>query len=53
MISQRGLSYEDFEEEDERDECYYGLEECIDVTKRDTQTCLGCWVIAPVLPGEG
>lgn len=49
MINEHDLSYEEFEsdEREERNECYYGMDECHDPDNRDLESCLGCWVIAP------
>jgi len=28
-------------------DCYYGLDSCVDYFNRDACGCVGCWVIAP------
>lgn len=47
MFNERELTYEAFEVIDNREGCYYGMDECHDPDKRDLESCLGCWVIAP------
>ena len=53
--NQNKMSHVDFEEErdwvaeemERQGECYYGAEVCVDSRCRDTESCLGCFVIAP------